>query len=512
MLRPQGVKNHEVYKVVKKLALGKIYIIPYIIVMRILITGANGYIGTRLLLSLAPTGHEVVAVVRNEDRISRAVRELYGQRLTIVERDFMESVNEQGDGSCDVDAAYYLIHSMGGEDFENREIRCAENFLVWMKSSACRQIIYLSGLRPIEEKLSSHLASRERVYDILSAGMIPLTTLRASIIVGSGSASFEIIRDLIEKLPVMITPSVAHTECQPIAIRNVLEYLTGVILCDKCMGRDFDIGGPSVMSYLAMLKRFATERGLKRWVIGVPFFSARLCSYGLTLLTSTNYRLARTLTGSLHMKTVCQENHIRELIPTELISYEQAIERAFSKIAQNRVPSTWYGALSTGRLNLSEIRNIKMPEYGILTDRQVASLSVSREEVVNALWSLGGKNGWPNMLWAWRLRGLLDKMVGGIGMRRGRRSVNDLKPGDALDFWRVIVADKDQGRLMLYAEMRLPGEAWLEFSVSEGKLHQTATFRPLGLFGRVYWYVTYPLHLFLFPKMVMVLASGWKTS
>ena len=478
--------------------------------MRILITGANGYIGMRLLSSLASTEHDVVASVRNADRIPRAICALYGERLTIVEHDFMNPMDEQEACPHDLDAAYYLIHSMGGADFEKREARCAENFSEWVKSSNCRQIIYLSGLIPQGEDLSSHLASRERVYAILSAGGIPLTTLRASIIVGSGSASFEIIRDLIEKLPVMITPRVARTDCQPIAIRNVLEYLTGVLMCDECMGRNFDIGGPTVMTYLDMLKRFAKARGLKRWMISIPFFSPRLCSYWLTLLTSTNYRLARNLAGSLHMKTVCQQNDIRELIPTELISYEEAIERAFSKIAQNRVPSTWYGALSSGSLSLREIRNIKVPEYGILTDHQIAPLGTSKVEVADALWSLGGKKGWPNMLWAWKLRGLLDEMVGGIGMRRGRRSVNELKPGDALDFWRVIVADKERGRLMLYAEMRLPGEAWLEFSVKGGELHQTATFRPLGLFGRIYWYLTYPFHLVLFPKMVMILAGGWK--
>ncbi len=478
--------------------------------MKILITGANGYIGMRLLSSLAATGHEVVAVVRNADRIPKAIRELYGVKLSIVEIDFMEDLSEKERCPRDIDAAYYLIHSMGGADFEKREVCCAESFLTWVKPTSCRQIIYLSGLIPEGEKLSSHLASRQRVYEILSSGAIPLTTLRASIIVGSGSASFEIIRDLIEKLPVMITPKRALTDCQPIAIRNVLEYLTGVLLRDDCMGRNFDIGGPRVMSYLDMLRDFAKVRGLRRWVFWLPFFTPRLSSYWLSLVTVTNYRLARTLVGSLHMKTVCRECEIQKVIPTELITYEEAIDRAFSKIAQNRVPSTWYGALSTGRLSLREIRNIQVPEYGTLDDRQTAPLEASHEEISNALWSLGGKCGWPNMLWAWKLRGLLDTMVGGIGMRRGRRSVDELKPGDALDFWRVIVADKNAGRLMLYAEMKLPGEAWLEFAIKDGELHQTATFRPLGVLGRIYWYATYPFHLILFPGMVKVLASGWK--
>jgi hypothetical protein len=209
------------------------------------------------------------------------------------------------------------------------------------------------------------------------------------------------------------------------------------------------------------------------------------------------------------METICREHSIHEIIPLDLISYDEAIKRALSIIAQNRVPSTWYGALSSGELSLQQIKNIHIPEHGVVSDAQVAKLKATRDEVIDALWALGGKNGWPSMLWAWRLRGFFDKIIGGIGMRRGDENLGDIKPGDALDFWRVIVADRDAGRLTLYAEMKVPGEAWLEFKVIDGQLHQTATFRPKGLLGRLYWCACLPFHIVLFPLMARVLAEGW---
>lgn len=477
--------------------------------MKILITGANGYIGLRLLSALSSTAHEVVAVVRNKDRLDEKTLAMFGDRLEIVEHDFLSGSSEV---TCptDIDAAYYLIHSMGsGSGFAEREERCARQFIEWISPSSCRQIIYLSGIIPESEKLSTHLESRQRVADLLSESSIPLTTLRASIIVGSGSASFEIIRDLVEKLPIMITPRWTLTRCQPIAIRNVISYLTGVLNNDQCGNKSFDIGGPEQLSYRDMMSQYADTRGLVRIILPAPLFSPRLSSYWLSLVTATNYQLAKALVGSLHMETVCRETSIQKIIPQKLLSYREAIDLAYSRIAQNRVPSTWYGAMSTGKLRPEQIRNIQVPEYGVLRDSQTTPLTTIATDVIDAIWSIGGKRGWPSMTWAWKLRGLMDKMVGGIGMRRGRRSATELKPGDALDFWRVVVADKEAGRLMLYAEMRLPGDAWLEFHVVDDHLQQTATFRPLGLFGRVYWYTTFPFHLILFPRMARQLASGW---
>ena len=481
--------------------------------MKYLVTGANGYIGLRLLSALSETGHEAVAVVRNKDRLPADLCKLFGERLSIIEFDFLAPLSEQPACPADIDVTYYLIHSMGsGEGFSEQERLCAEHFKEWISASSCKQIVYLSGLIPELPEgsvLSKHLASRNRVFEILDSCGIPLTTLRASIIVGSGSASFEIIRDLAEKLPFMITPKWAKTLCQPISIRNVIDYLIGVSEHTECRGQSFDIGGPEQMSYREMLLGYAKARGLARFIIPVPFFTPRLSSYWLCLVTATNYQLAKALVGSLHMETVCRDNSIHKLIPLELISYHDAIQRALSLIAQNRVPSTWYGALSSGELTPDQIKNIRIPEHGIVSDSQSTPLDASRDQAIGAVWALGGKNGWPSMQWAWKLRGMLDKMLGGIGMRRGRNESSEIVPGDALDFWRVIVADREAGRLALYAEMKLPGEAWLEFKVEDDVIHQTATFRPKGLFGRLYWYACLPFHMVLFPRMARSLARGW---
>ncbi|MGB2402203.1 MAG: SDR family oxidoreductase [Akkermansiaceae bacterium] len=481
--------------------------------MKYLITGANGYIGLRVLSALSETSHEAVAVVRNKDRLPAELCKLFGDRLSIIELDFLNALNKQAACPDDIDVAYYLIHSMGaGECFSDHEQKCAEHFSSWIKNSQCQQIIYLSGLLPEvhqESELSKHLASRNKVFEILQSSDIPLTTLRASIIVGSGSASFEIIRDLAEKLPFMITPRWARTLCQPISIRNVIDYLIGVSNKKECRGKAYDIGGPELLTYRDMLLGYAKTRGLRRFIIPVPFFTPQLSSYWLCLVTSTNFQLAKALVGSLHMETICREQSIHKIIPLDLISYDEAIKRALSIIAQNRVPSTWYGALSSGELSLQQIKNIHIPEHGVVSDAQVAKLKAPRDQVVDSLWALGGKNGWPSMLWAWRLRGFFDKIIGGIGMRRGDENLGDIKPGDALDFWRVIVADRDAGRLTLCAEMKIPGEAWLEFQVIDGQLHQTATFRPKGLLGRLYWCACLPFHIVLFPRMARVLADGW---
>lgn len=481
--------------------------------MKYLITGANGYIGLRVLSALSETDHEAVAVVRNKDRLPSELCNLFGDRLSIIEVDFLNAPREQAACPKDIDVSYYLIHSMGaGEGFSDHERQCAEHFSSWIKNSQCQQIIYLSGLLPEVDQgneLSKHLASRNKVFEILQSSDIPLTTLRASIIVGSGSASFEIIRDLAEKLPFMITPKWARTLCQPISIRNVIDYLIGVSEQVECRGKAYDIGGPELLTYRDMLLGYAKTRGLTRFIIPVPFFTPQLSSYWLCLVTSTNFQLAKALVGSLHMETICREESIRQIIPLELISYDEAIKRALSIIAQNRVPSSWYGALSSGELSPQQIKNIRIPEHGIVSDAQVTELKAPYNEVVDALWALGGSNGWPSMLWAWKLRGFFDKMIGGIGMRRGDENLGDIKPGDALDFWRVIVADREAGRLALYAEMKVPGEAWLEFRIVDDQLHQTATFRPKGLLGRLYWCVCLPFHIILFPRMARLLAQGW---
>ena len=481
--------------------------------MNVLLTGANGYIGLRLLPSLLERRHKVYALVRSLDRFPKQDFDsfLESGQLVLLQADLLQTDRLPALPS-QLDCAYYLLHSMGaGDDFAEREASCAENFVRWLKSSECKSVVYLSGLIPPGE-LSPHLASRERVNSILRSGDVPVTTLRASIIVGSGSASFEIIRDLVEKLPVMVTPTWTETRCQPIAIRNVINYLTELPNVTETNGRDFDIGGPEVMTYRDLMENYAAARGLRRFILPTPFLSPGLSARWLYLVTATSYPLAQSLVRSLINETVCRDFSIQKLIPQDLLTYREAIDRAFARIAQNKVPSSWFDSLSSGQLDPVYLRSVQVPSHGVLKDVSKEPLSAPREQVVQAVWSLGGSNGWPSMDWAWKLRGLLDKVFGGTGIRRGRRHPTELNTGDALDFWRVILADEggngQSARLILAAEMKMPGEAWLEFEIDQKGLTQTATFRPRGLLGRLYWYSVLPFHLVLFPTMAKRLAHG----
>jgi uncharacterized protein YbjT (DUF2867 family) len=476
--------------------------------VHLLLTGANGYIGLRLLPALLDAGHRVTAVVRDRRRFPEGDFAAAGGRLRVIEGDFLKPESLPAFPE-DLDAAYYLLHSMGSAgDFAAREEATARAFTAGLAVTRCRRIVYLGGLVDESRPLSPHLESRLHVEQVLRESGIPLTVLRASIIVGSGSASFEIVRDLAEKLPVMVCPRWVDTRCQPIAIRNVIDYLTGVLERPETAGRTFDIGGPEVLRYRDLLEGYAAVRGLRRWFVPVPFLSPKLSSWWLYLMTSTSFPLARTLVDSMKNETVCRDAAIREFLAPPLLGYREAVDKALARIAQNRVPSSWFDALNAGSLDPRFVDAIKVPEHGVLCDERRVPLAAPREEVLDALWSLGGQRGWPSMEWAWRLRGWLDRLVGGSGLRRGRRHPSDLRPGDALDFWRVLVADRERGRLMLYAEMKLPGEAWLEFALEDGTLRQTATFRPQGLSGRAYWYALVPFHGLLFPRMARRLAAG----
>jgi len=474
--------------------------------MKILLTGATGYIAQRLLPILLEDGHTVVCCVRDGRRFN-TVR--YGSRnLQVVEVDFLKNETLPAIPP-DIDAAYYLIHSMStaGEDFEPLEAVSARNFKARMEQTRVRQVIYLSGIIN-EEELSKHLNSRKNVEEILSSGSYALTTLRAGIIVGSGSASFEIIRDLVEKLPVMIAPRWLNTRTQPIAIRNVLEFLRGVLLNEGCYRQSFDIGGPEVLSYKQMLLRFAKVRGLRRFIGIVPVMTPKLSSYWLYFVTSTAYPLAVNLVKSMKIEVIARKNNLGELLGIRLIPYEEAIRMAFDKIEQHQVVSSWMDALTSDTLHEGISRYVQVPVFGCFRD--VRSLKTNNpEHALLRIWSIGGANGWYYGNWLWRLRGFLDKMVGGVGLRRGRKNPVEIAAGEALDFWRVLLASKEQRRLLLYAEMRLPGEAWLEFKIMpDDTVVQTATFRPWGLLGRLYWYAVLPFHGFIFNGMLRRIALG----
>ncbi len=478
--------------------------------MKILLTGANGYIGLRLLPSLLEAGHHVVCLVRDRRRFP--FQDFAEENITLIEADLLDPDSLKALPK-DLDAAYYLVHSMGAgsEHFLDLEKQAAQNFGAALRGSRLQQIIYLSGIVPdiSDSELSPHLRSRHQVEDILSRFSIPVTTLRAPIIVGSGSASFEIIRDLVEKLPIMIAPKWLKTRCQPIGIRNVVCYLQGVLLQPATLGKSFEIGGPEVLTYKEMLEKYAENRGLKRWIITVPVMTPRLSSYWLFFVTSTSFPLAQALVASMRHEVICKENQIHSIVSQDLLSYDEAIDRAFVKIAQNRVPSTWYDALASGTFDNSHLHQIRPPEFGVLTDKRSFPIIDSVEKTRQRVWSIGGKTGWYTYDWAWLLRGKIDRLFGGTGIRRGRRHPTDLNSGDALDFWRVIVADKKTGRLLLFAEMKVPGEAWLEWRITDSdELIQTATFRPSGLLGRLYWYSVLPFHFLIFRSLGKTLTGA----
>lgn len=472
--------------------------------MKILLTGANGYIGKRLLPQLIKLGHQVVCCVRDKNRMD--IDEAYAKNVSFVEVDFLDEVNTENFPK-DLDVAYYLIHSMSSStgDFDEKEALSAENFNKYMAVTSVKQVIYLSGIIN-QEELSKHLSSRKKVEEILFQGNFKLTVLRAGIVVGSGSSSFEIIRDLCEKLPIMIAPKWLQTRTQPIAIRDVITMLTGVLLNEKCYNQSFDIGGPDILTYKEMLERYSKIRKLKLWIIQVPVMTPRLSSYWLYFVTSTTYSLAVNLVESMKTEVVAKNNKLQEILSIKPITYEEAIEKAFQKIEQNLVVSSWKDALISGRFN--DLKNqIQVPRYGCLRDVKTIEVKDEKQALEN-IWSIGGKRGWYYANWLWKVRGYMDLLAGGVGLRRGRTHPGKIFPGDSLDFWRVLYADKDEKRLLLYAEMKLPGEAWLQFEINEkGILKQTATFRPKGLWGRLYWYSVLPFHYFIFGGMIHNIAN-----
>lgn len=474
--------------------------------MKILLTGANGYIGMRLLPQLIADGHEVVCAVRDSERFS--IDDEVKAQIEIIEIDFLEEVRPNLLPS-DLDAAYFLIHSMSSstKNFDEKEAKTARNFISYVDSTDIQQVIYLSGIVN-DEKLSKHLSSRKNVEDILSKGNFSLTVLRAGIIVGSGSSSFEIIRDLCEKLPIMITPKWVLTKTHPIAIRDVIAFLTGVLGNEETFDNSFDIAGPDVLTYKQMLHQYAQVRGFKNWIFTVPIMTPKLSSYWLYFVTSTSYKLALNLVDSMKIEVVAKDNKLADLLKIKTHSYKEAIEMAFKKIEQNLVISSWKDSMVSGRFNKSLEKYIQVPKYGVLKDQQSVKVN-NPKKVMENIWKIGGDHGWYYGNTLWKIRGFLDKLIGGVGLRRGRTHPDKIYPGDSLDFWRVLLADKKKKRLLLFAEMKLPGEAWLEFKIDKDNiLHQTATFRPRGLKRRLYWYSLIPFHYFIFGGMINNIAKS----
>jgi len=467
--------------------------------MKILVTGATGYIGKRLIPLLINDGHVVVCPVRDVKRAESYFKE--EQNIILVEADFLKAESLKNIPK-DIDAAYYLIHSMSNsaKEFHVLEEKCAFNFKRFAENTEIKQVIYLSGITN-DTKLSKHLLSRKNVEKTLSSDNYVLTTFKAGIIVGSGSSSFEIIRDIVEKLPFMIAPKWLNTKTQPLGIRDVLAFLHKALFKKELFNTSYDIFGPEIMTYKEMLLQFAEFRKLKRTIVTVPVMTPKLSSYWLYFVTSTSYKLASSLVNSMGVEVIGNKSNINQLLEIEPMSYKKALELAFKKIEQNSIISSWKDSYVSSKLKGFLHEFIKVPEYGCFKDFKKRKVK-DKKIVLNRIWAIGGNTGWYYGTFLWKIRGFMDQFFGGAGLRRGRRHPTELNVGDALDFWRVIYADKEQGKLLLYAEMIMPGEAWLEFKIKDEILYQTATFRPHGLAGRMYWYSVMPFHWFVFNGMI----------
>lgn len=471
--------------------------------MRILLTGTTGYIARRLALQLLENGHELICCVRDLNRIPDEIED--NPLCSFIKVDFLKP--QDAEIPKDIDAAYYLIHSMStsSDDFEDLELKCAENFKSLVEPTNCEQVIYLSGIVN-DESLSKHLKSRLQVENTLKSEIYALTTFRAGIIVGSGSASFEIIRDIVEKLPFMITPKWLNTKTQPLAIRDVLNFLAGGLGKKELYNKAYDIFGPEVLTYKQMLLQFAEVRELKRYIVTLPVLTPKLSSYWLYFVTSTSFQLASALVDSMTVEVIGKPSDINAIIGIQPVDYKTAVELAFQKIEQNGVISSWKDAVSSGRFKDQLSKHIEVPQYGCFKDVRHKTV-IDETHTLNKIWAIGGRNGWYSFNGLWKLRGYMDKLFGGVGLRRGRTNDTNLEAGDALDFWRVLYANKAEKRLLLFAEMRLPGEAWLEFKIVEDQLYQRAVFRPKGIWGRLYWYMVLPFHAFVFNGMINALVA-----
>lgn len=477
----------------------------YLSRMKILLTGVTGYVGKRLLPVLIEKGHKIVCCVREKNRLT--IHKNLLKQVEILEIDFLKDLKPDAFPQ-DIDVAYYLIHSMttSSEKFDMLESKAAGNFKKYMESTSVKQVIYLSGISN-EAKLSRHLTSRKKVEDILKSAHYSLTVLRAGIIVGSGSASFEMIRDIVEKLPIMVTPKWILTKAQPIAIRDVITYLRRVILHEKCLNKTFDIGGPEILTYKDMMLQYAEIRKFKRRIYTTSLISPKISSYWLFFITSVSYKLAISLADSMKNEVICGNNDLEEILKVKPITYKLALKNAFIKIKQNLVLSSWKDSIISSSLGLSLSDFIEVPNFGCYINEKKINITDS-EKVLHNIWTIGGDKGYYYANWLWKIRGFFDQLFGGVGVRRGRTSPREIHPGDALDFWRVLYASRDKKRLLLFAEMKLPGEAWLEFKIDDNNvLFQTATFRPKGVLGRFYWIITSPFHYFIFNGMIQNIAN-----
>ncbi len=480
----------------------------------VLIAGATGYVGGRLVPALLDAGHRVRAMGRNLEKLACRPWARH-EKVELVQGDVLDPASlSRAAAGCR--AAYYLVHSMIAQKgkFVEADRRAAHNMVTAAAAAGLERIIYLGGLAEAKEgQLSRHLMSRIEVARILQSGPVPTTDLRAPMILGSGSASFEILRYLVEHLPVMITPRWVHSPNQPIAIRNVIGYLAGCLDHEETTGQTYDIGGPDVLTYRELLDIYAAEAGLrKRIVVPVPLLTPTLSAYWINFISPVPTAIALPLTEGLTSSAVCTEDRIRSIIPQKLLGCREAIRTALDKVKQEQVDTCWMDAGALLEPEWAHCGDARWAGGTILSCGYRVRIRAGAADIWSAITKIGGKTGWYHLDSLWRLRGFLDRLVGGVGLRRGRRHRSELLVGDALDFWRVLKVDAPR-HLLLLAEMKTPGEALLEFQVTplgekQTELQMLSRFLPQGLGGILYWYLLYPFHERVFFGMLKAIAKS----
>ncbi|QDI67626.1 NAD(P)-dependent oxidoreductase [Streptomyces calvus] len=479
-----------------------------------LVTGATGYVGGRLVPDLLDAGYRVRCLARSPDRLRDHP---WAERAEVVRGDVTDPVSLAA-ALHGADVAYYLVHALGtGRDFEETDRKAARTFGERARASGVRRIVYLGGLTPAgvpERKLSPHLRSRAEVGRILLESGVPTAVLRAAVVIGSGSASFEMLRHLTERLPVMVTPRWVHTRIQPVAVRDVLRALVGAAGLPEDVSRTFDIGGPDVLTYRDMMVRYAAVAGLpRRVIVPVPVLTPGLSSHWVGLVTPVPAGIARPLTESLRHEVVCREHDIARYVPDppgHPIGFDEAVRLALKRVREADVATRWSSASVPGAPSDPLPTDPDWAGGSLYTDVRERTVDAPRASLWRVVEGIGGDHGWYSFPLAWTVRGLLDRLVGGVGLRRGRRDASRLRVGDSLDFWRV--EEIEPGRLLrLRAEMRLPGLAWLEMyaetdDAGRTRYRQRALFHPHGLLGHLYWWAVAPFHAVVFGGMARNIA------